>query len=336
MPAIPINVRYEEKILGPFTLKQSIFVAIGVALVLYIHLGSGLPIAARLSIIAVVALLTIGFAMFDLDRIILDYLRFFRAKKTTSWISPAAKKLMDIKTIRADAVYLKGHKIIGVLKVKPINFGVLSEQDQDSVIYGFLEFLNSITFSIQIVMRSVNLDLDDYLRHMRRGITKRDDKVALAYFEHFEEYIRNYIKDAKISDRHFYVIVPGEMKGDEKTILQNLAQRCDQIKATLSLSGIVSERLDTQQLINFYSSYFTQTFEIYESYISPITIYRKMWKESPQHFRERVEKVHASVGGQETPGEAAPPKGGAPQPKGEAPPPKPPIQGPKQPLEGAG
>jgi hypothetical protein len=269
-------------------------VAIGVYLVLYVHLGSGLPIGVRLPIIAVVALLSIGFAMFDLDQVILDYLNFFRAKKTTSWISPAAKKLMAIKSIRADAVFLSEHRVIGVLKVKPINFGVLSEKDQDSVIYGFLEFLNSLTFQIQIVMRSVNLDLDDYLRHLRRKIAKRDDKIALAYFEHFEEYIRNYIREAKISDRHFYIVIPGEMKGDERNILQNLSQRCDQIKGALSLSGIVSERLDTQQLINFYSSYFTQTFEISDSFISPITIYRKMWKESPQQFHQRVVQTAAA------------------------------------------
>lgn len=285
--AIPQNVRYEEKVLGPFTLKQSVYVVIGGGACLYIYLMSKFPLPVKIVLIAAIGLLTIGLTMFQLDKLALSYLNFFKAKKTMSWLSPAARQLMEIKTIQGNTVFLKDKRVLGVVKVKPINFAVMSEQDRDTVIYGFLNFLNALTFPIQIVMRSVNLDLDDYLRSIQRKILKRDDKVSLAYFEHFEDYLKGYIAANKICDRLFYVIVPGETKGEQKQVLENLETRCENIMATLSLSGIVAERLNTHQLINFYSSYFTQTFEIFESYISPITMYRKMWKESPQHFRER-------------------------------------------------
>jgi hypothetical protein len=285
--AIPQNVHYEEKVLGPFTLKESIYVAIGTAIVLYTYIVLKIAVAFKVVIIGTVGLITIGLAKFNLDRIILDYFNFFRAKKTLSWLSPAARELMEIKTIQGNSVFLKDGRVLGVVKVKPINFQVMSEQDRDTVIYGFLNFLNALNFPVEIVMRSVNLDLDDYLKHIKRKIVKRDDKVALAYFEHFEDYVKQYISANKICDRHFYVVVPGETKGDEKQVLENLENRCKNIQASLSLSGIVSDRLNTTQLINFYSSYFTETFEISESYISPITMYRMMWKESPQHMRER-------------------------------------------------
>jgi len=288
--AIPANVKYEEKVLGPFTLKQSIYIAAGVAAILYIHLSSPLPTAVKFVLIAAIGLFVIGLAMFNLDTLLVNYFNFFRQKKTTSWISPAARKLMDVKSIRADAVFLKDHRILGVVKVRPINFGVLSENDRDTVVYGFLEFLNAINFPIQIVMRSVNLNLEDYLRHLKRRILKRDDRVALAYYEHFAEYMRSYIKMNRICDRLFYIIVPAETKGGEKVTLDSLLSRCETVQGTLALSGIISERLNTHQLINFYSSYFTETFEIFESYVSPITMYKKMWKESPQKARDRKKK----------------------------------------------
>jgi hypothetical protein len=71
-------------------------------------------------------------------------------RASASWISTAARKLMEIKSIRGDAVYLKDGRVLGVVKIKPISFGVLSKEEQDTVIYGFLEFINSLNFPMQI------------------------------------------------------------------------------------------------------------------------------------------------------------------------------------------
>ncbi len=280
--AIPANIKYEERLVGPLTIKQSLYLAAFLILAYLLYTDEDINQVYRIIGTVISVGLGLGFAFMNLDVWIKNYLVFWRQVKKTSWISPAARKLMNIKSIRADAVFLKDSRVLGVIKVKPINFGVLSEQDKDTVIYGFLEFLNSLNFPIQIVMRSVNLDLDDYLRHLKRRIVQRDDKVALAYFEHFAEYMRGYIKANKINDRHFYIVVSGKKKKTEKETIDFLTTQCNELMGRLGLSGIVSDRMNTNQLINFYGSYFTETFEIYESYISPITMYRKMWRDVPK------------------------------------------------------
>jgi len=284
--AIPANIRYEERLVGPLTIKQSLYMAGGVIAAWFVYSSEGMPAPLRTVIALVLALLGAGMAFFNLDVWLTHYFGFMQQTKKTSWISPVARKLMNIKSIRADAVFMADARATGVISVKPINFGVLSEQDKDTVIYGFLEFLNSLNFPIQVVMRSVNLDLEDYLRYLKRRILQRDDKIALAYYEHFSEYMRSYIKVNKINDRHFYVIVPAQKKKTENETLQYLETQCQEIMARLSLSGIVSERMNTRQLINLYKSYFTDSFEVYDSYISPITMYRKMWKEAPKPVKD--------------------------------------------------
>lgn len=280
--AIPKNIRYEEKLVGPLTIKQSLYLGVGLAVIAYIYFLTDIDGPIKLMLVVVLGLLTVGVTLFNLDEFIVRYVSFMRTEKKTSWISPAARELMGVKSIRADAVFLKDKRVLGVLRVRPINFGVLSEQDKDTVVYGFLEFLNSLGFSIQICMRSINLDLEDYLRALKRRILQRDDKMALTYYEHFAEYMRSYITVNQINDRHFYIIIPAEKQPTEKKTIENLETRCETIVGTLSLSGIVAERLNTHELINYYASYFTETFEIYESYISPITMYRKMWREAPK------------------------------------------------------
>jgi hypothetical protein len=111
--------------------------------------------------------------------------------------------------------------------------------------------------------------------------------VALAYYEHFADYMRDYIKVSKINDRHFYIVIQSESRGVDKNVIENLEIRCETIRGALALSGIVSERLNTNELVNFYSSYFTETFEIYDTFISPVTLYRKMWQERPKKAEQQ-------------------------------------------------
>jgi hypothetical protein len=284
--AIPAQVKYEERLVGPLTIKQSLYLFGCLLVAGFVYFDSGMPDIVRIPIALLLALFGLGLAFMNLDVFLTNYLSFMQQTKKSSWISPEARKLMGLRSIRASAVFLQDNRVLGVIKVKPINFGVLSAEDRDTVIYGFLEFLNSLNFSIQIVMRSVNLDLEDYLRHLKRRIVQRDDKVALAYYEHFAEFMRSYIKSNKINDRHFYIVIPGQKKKTEKETIDYLETQCSEIMGRLSLSGIVAERMNDRQLLNFYKSYFTDSFELYDSYISPITMYRKMWKEAPKPIKD--------------------------------------------------
>ncbi len=287
---IPSDIRYEERLFGPLTIKQSIYALVTGLVALFVALFSGWGFELRVVLTVIVGALGLGFVQFDLENYIINYVFFLRQKESGSWISPAARKLMDIKTIRANSVFIKDGSVLGVVKVKPINFGVLSRDDQDTVIYGFLQFLNSINFPVQIVMRSVNLDLSDYLNALKRRILQRDDKISLAYYEHFSEYMYEYIRANKINDRLFYIIVPAKRHWDEREIIRSLETRCRTVIEALARSGIVASRLDNTQLLSLYSSYFTQTFNVDEEFLSPITLYRKMWTETPEPVRIKEEE----------------------------------------------
>jgi len=295
--AIPANIKYEERLLGPLTIKQSVFLAAGLVAAGLIYGGEEVPEPLKIPLAAVCALLGGGFAFFNLDEFLGHYIGFMRSTQKSSWISPAARKLMGIRSIRADAVFMQDRRVLGVVKVTPINFGVLSDQDKDTVIYGFLEFLNSLNFPIQICMRSVNLDLDDYLRHLKRRIKQRDDKIALAYYEHFAEYMRSYIKVNRINDRYFYIVITGNKKKTERETVDFLDTQINEITARLGMSGIVADRMNTRKLMNYYKSYFTDSFELYDSFISPITMYRKMWKEAPKPISSGSKKKKKKKGG---------------------------------------
>ncbi|RLI88947.1 MAG: hypothetical protein DRO62_02705 [Candidatus Altiarchaeales archaeon] len=279
---IPQDVKYEERFIGPLTVKQSIYAGIAAMIIIYIWMFTEIFTAVKIILSLIVGGLAAGFVMLNLDIMLLNLFAFVRVKKKASWLSPDAQGLLDIRDIRADTVFLKKGGAIGLIKVTPINFGMLSKEDQDSVIYGFLEFLNTINFPIQIVMKSINLDINDYLSALKHRIEERDDKISLAYYEHFASYMRDYIESTRINDRLFYIVVPAKKHWDEREVIRSLDTRCKNIMDALAFSGINSERLNKQQLLNLYASYFTETLWLDEDFVTAVTMYRKMWKRAPR------------------------------------------------------
>jgi hypothetical protein len=47
-----------------------------------------------------------------------------------------------------------------VLRVEAVNFALKSEPEQDAIIYSFQHFLNSLQFPIQILVRSLKVDIE--------------------------------------------------------------------------------------------------------------------------------------------------------------------------------
>lgn len=73
-----------------------------------------------------------------------------------------------IAGVRNGIIILKDSSYRLVLSVSPINFSLKSEQEQNSIIFKYQSFLNSLHFPIQVTMQSKKLDLTPYLQKMRK------------------------------------------------------------------------------------------------------------------------------------------------------------------------
>ena len=53
---------------------------------------------------------------------------------------------LDIETVDSDLIVLRDGSVCMVLTVSAINFGLLSEQEQEATIFAYAQLLNSLTF----------------------------------------------------------------------------------------------------------------------------------------------------------------------------------------------
>jgi len=206
-----------------------------------------------------------------------------KGKSKNSAIS--VQKYLSITEIHDDTVVLKNGGIRSVLEIKPVNFNLKSEEEQNSIIYGYQKFLNSLNFPIQILIKSRKLDIDKYLDSLIEKQRKQTNKMlAIQMLEHID-YIDELVKYADIMDKRFYIIVSMEFnKSDERksswasfldkikpsdTILdivkrkkafanlkKDLDARVNMVKTGLGSCGVAIEQLKTEKLITlFYQSY---------------------------------------------------------------------------------
>jgi len=124
--------------------------------------------------------------------------------------SPAASTqlYLDIAEIKDGAVILKNGGIRAILQTNSVNFNLKSEEEQNSIIYGYQGFLNSIDFPIQIVVKSRKLDIDKYIDNVKEIAGKHKNPLLKQQTYDYCEYIQKLIEYADIMEKSFYVIVP--------------------------------------------------------------------------------------------------------------------------------
>jgi type IV secretory pathway VirB4 component len=115
---------------------------------------------------------------------------------------------LDIFEIKDNFVILKTGKVCAVLQTNAVNFDLLSEMEQDAIIGRFSMLLNSITFPMQIVLRSKRLDITRYIEKIQKIENKITDPLLKYQAESYRKFVQNVIKDNDVLDKRFYVIVP--------------------------------------------------------------------------------------------------------------------------------
>ena len=84
---------------------------------------------------------------------------------------------LDIEDIKDNLVILKDGGSTLVLSVTAINFGLLSEREQDATIYAYAALLNSLAYPIQILIRSARKDISGYLKLLEDAERKESKEL---------------------------------------------------------------------------------------------------------------------------------------------------------------
>jgi hypothetical protein len=120
----------------------------------------------------------------------------------------STQQFVPIKEIRNGTIILKDGGYRGILICSSINFGLKSADEQHAITLGFQNFLNTLDFSLQIVINSRRMDLRPYLALLEEKVTEQKTELMRIQLHEYVEFVRSFTDNANIMTKSFYIIVP--------------------------------------------------------------------------------------------------------------------------------
>jgi hypothetical protein len=272
---VPQSMRYEEKVLGALTFRQVIYLLLGgIGAIFFWKLPLIETVRISLSALSIISGLILGFAKVksrNADEHLYSVAKYHRRPKRFGYLDAEMAKLIGVRGIQNGAVLMDSGEVLAILKARPINFTMRSDEDKTAIIGRYRRFLDSLTFSIQILVRTVKLDIRPYLNSVKERTNKNSKGTeAGKLFEKFCRYFENAIEERDVKNRLFYVIVPSG-KASKKDVHNEIDSRISLCIDGLSSCGVRARRLNSGELATLMASFLEGHIETDWGYLSPIT-----------------------------------------------------------------
>jgi len=115
---------------------------------------------------------------------------------------------LPISDIVDDVLLYKDGGAAIVMESTSLNFGLLSEREQEAVIGAYAALLNSLSFSMQIVIRTQRKDISNYLRFVDAAAQKIVNPKLAYLMQGYRKFITESIKKKNVLGKKFYIIIP--------------------------------------------------------------------------------------------------------------------------------
>lgn len=195
--------------------------------------------------------------------------------------SKTTQEFVPIREIRDGIVILKDGSMRALVLASSLNFALKSADEQNSIIYQFQNFLNSLDFSIQIFVQSKKLDIRPYIALLEERYKEQITELMKIQTREYIEFIKTFVENSNIMTKSFFLVIPymppiitadknpitrivGK-SGDKGRILGNdkfaeyrsqLEQRVGVVEQGLVRCGIRVAELGTEEVVELYYKIF--------------------------------------------------------------------------------
>ncbi|OGE31924.1 hypothetical protein A2631_02260 [Candidatus Daviesbacteria bacterium RIFCSPHIGHO2_01_FULL_44_29] len=171
----------------------------------------------------------------------------------------SSRRQIQIKEVKDGILVLPNHEYRVVIETSSINFELKSDEEQDVLIDGFQNFLNSLPSQLQVLVRVREVDIDGYLEKISKSKQTEKERVYKDQIDNYSEFIKDLVAGNKILSRKFFVVIPYkhiDSNKDFNLIKEQIHLSRDIVLRGLEKLGIKAKVLDSIELIRlFYSSY---------------------------------------------------------------------------------
>lgn len=206
--------------------------------------------------------------------------------KPTPKNNNSTQSTLQLSEVRDGMVIMIDGSYRAVVACKSINFDLMSDREREGVEFSYQNFLNSLTFPIQITVRSQRVDIGPYIDKLVDTRRSQDNMLLGVLMDDYIGFIDALSQEANIMEKSFYIVIPYFPRGDTANLVEQgkgffgklfaksqntvthidtasyqkakdeIKNRVDSVITGLFQLGVQSAQLDTKSLGELYYNYY--------------------------------------------------------------------------------
>ncbi len=175
------------------------------------------------------------------------------------------QKFTEIENIQEDIVILSGKNACLIIEVNATNFALLSKEEQDAKIFSYASLLNSLSFPVQIFIRSKKLDISSYLKLLETQGAQTQNHLLSMQIKLYRDFVKELVKVNTVLDKKFYIVIPysylekGVMASSDSFLNQakaSLGSKAESVLSQIARLNLRAKTLGKEELVKlFYEIY---------------------------------------------------------------------------------
>ncbi|MBI2613950.1 MAG: hypothetical protein HYW62_04200 [Candidatus Levybacteria bacterium] len=180
------------------------------------------------------------------------------------------QKFIEIHDIIDNIVLLSGGNACLVIEVQATNFSLLSQEEQDVKVLSYSSLLNSLSFPIQVFIRSKKIDISSYLRQLDEEAAKSQNQLLKNQIKLYKDFVQELIKVNTVLDKKFYIAIPYSglegginMRGNNffPSAKSKLSSKAESLHSMLRRMNLPAKTLGKEELVKLFHEIYNGDFE---------------------------------------------------------------------------
>ncbi|TYP56839.1 hypothetical protein [Thermosediminibacter litoriperuensis] len=155
----------------------------------------------------------------------------------------SVQEWLPVSDITENLLKRKDGKFVCILKLRPLNIGLKSDNEKKRIIHSVFEAINGLKESIQIFSMGRPVDLDHYIHSLQAKSKEEINITKKRLIQEYLKYVASIATGGEAMERRFYVMLSGKENNELKTKAHELA-------TNLEKSGLKVEMCTDQDIID--------------------------------------------------------------------------------------
>lgn len=95
-----------------------------------------------------------------------------------------------------------------ILETTSLNFGLLSDREQEAVVAAYAALINSLSFTVQIMIRTQRKDISRYIEYLDESAKNIQNPKLAELMQNYRTFVLETTKKRNVLGKRFFLIIP--------------------------------------------------------------------------------------------------------------------------------